>query len=93
MTVTQSTYSIAIIPANPLVSAVLAVLFLYLVVRHFLLVLMVMDVVLGWLRRFRWFPGEGRRGKVVLHWLIALGLFFGSLLLAGSLGWLTVEAR
>lgn len=93
MNVSHSTYSIAFIPANPLVSAVLAVLFLYLVFRHFLFVLMVVDVVLCWLRRFRWFPGEGRRGKAVLHWLIALGLFFGGLLLAGSLGWLALETR
>ena len=66
----------------------LAVLFIYLFFRHFLFVLMVSDVVLGFLRKFRWFPGEGKRGKTIVHWVVALALFLGYLAVAGMAGWL-----
>jgi len=56
--------------------------------RHFLFVLMFMDLILGWLRQFNWFPKEGKRLKTVLHWAIALALFGGYLAIAASMGWL-----
>ncbi|APX13480.1 hypothetical protein BWR18_18695 [Tateyamaria omphalii] len=53
-----------------------------------LFTLMLMDLILGWLRKFRWFPKEGKRHKTIIHWFIALGLFLGFLGAAGSAGWL-----
>lgn len=68
--------------------AVLGILFLYLLFRHVLFVLMFMDIVLGWLRGFRWFPKEGKRRTTLINWLIALALFIGSISVAQPLGWL-----
>lgn len=93
VSMTRQSYAWDITPASPVVSAVLAVLFLYLFVRHFLFVLMVFDIVLGWLRRFRWFPGAGRRRGTALHWCLAVGLFAGFLTLAISAGWVGVVRR
>lgn len=87
-TITTSTNSWQIVPANTAAGIVLAILFFYLFFRHFLFVLMFMDVILGWLRKFNWFPKEGKRRKTIIHWVIALGLFFGYLAVAGSAGWL-----
>ncbi len=75
-----------IVPTNTLAGIVLGVLFFYFFFRHFLFVLMVMDVFLGWLRKFKWFPGQGKRRKTVLHWIIALVLFVGYLTIAESAG-------
>jgi hypothetical protein len=47
-----------------------------------------MDLILGWLRGFDWFPKEGKRTKTLIHWIIALALFLGFLFVAGSAGWL-----
>ena len=77
-----------IVPTNTLVGIILGVLFIYLFFRHLLFVLMFMDLVLGWLRKFDWFPKEGKRRKTLVHWIIALVLFFGFLSVAGSAGWL-----
>ncbi len=66
----------------------LAILFFYLFFRHFLFVLMFADIVIEWLRKFRWFPKEGKRLKTFIHWVIALGLFLGFLAIAGAAGWL-----
>ena len=77
-----------IVPTNAIAGAVLAIAFLYLLFRHFMLVLMVVDIVLGWLRRFSWFPNKGNRRKTFLHWLGAIALFTAFLALAGPLGWL-----
>jgi len=77
-----------IIPANTAVGIVFAILFFYLSFRHFLFVLMFMDIILGWLRKFNWFPKEGNRRKTFIHWLIALGMFFGFFAVAGKTGWL-----
>ena len=49
---------------------------------------MFMDIILGWLRKFSWFPKEGKRRKALIHWLIAVGLYVGCLSLAASFGWL-----
>ena len=68
-------------------------LFFYLFFRHFLFVLMFMDVILGWLRRFNWFPKEGKRLKTFVHWLVAVGMFSGFPIIAGSAGWLEFIPR
>ncbi len=77
-----------IVPANTLAGVVLGVLFIYLFFRHFMLLLMISDLILGWLRKFSWFPKEGKRRKTFIHWIIALALFLGFLFVAGSAGWL-----
>ncbi|MEL6618670.1 MAG: hypothetical protein AAFP16_07325 [Pseudomonadota bacterium] len=77
-----------IMPENAVAGVVLAVLFLYFFVRHFIFVLMVFDMVLGWLRHFRWFPNEGKRMSAFVHWIIALALFLGFLVVGGAAGWL-----
>ena len=77
-----------IVPANTVAGIILGVLFIYLFFRHFMLILMVMDIFLGWLRKFNWFPKEGKRMKTFVHWVIALVLFLVFLLVAGSAGWL-----
>ncbi len=77
-----------IVPANTVAGTILGVLFLYLFFRHFMFVLMFMDLILGWLRKFNWFPKEGKRMTTFIHWLFALTLFLGFLLIAGSTGWL-----
>lgn len=78
----------AIVPANTLAAIILRVLLIYLFFRHFMFVLMFMDLILGWLRKFNWFPKEGKRKKTFIHWIIALVLFLGFLFAAGSAGWL-----
>lgn len=88
LTATGGGKSWEIIPNNAVAGIVLAVLFIYLFFRHFLFVLMVMDIVLGWLRRFAWFPKEGKRRKTLFHWIIAVVMFIGFLAVAGSAGWL-----
>lgn len=89
-TITTSTNSLSweIVPTNTIAGIVLVVLFFYLFSRHFLFMLMLMDVIIGWLRKFNWFPKEGKRRKTIVHWAIALGLFVGFLIIAGSTGWL-----
>jgi len=77
-----------VIPANTFAGVILGVLFVYLFFRHFMFVLMFADLILGWLRKFKWFPKEGKRMKTFVHWVVALTLFLGFLLLAGSAGWL-----
>ncbi|GEM_PF-2464850 len=77
-----------IVPTNAAAGIILAILFFYLFFRHFLFALMFMDVILGWLRNFSWFPREGKRRKTLIHWLIALGLFLGFNAVAGAAGWL-----
>ena len=77
-----------IVPANTVAGIILGVLFIYLFFRHFMFVLMFMDLILGWLRQFNWFPKEGKRMKTFIHWIIALTLFLGFLFIAGSAGWL-----
>ena len=77
-----------IVPANTLAGVVLGVLFIYLFFRHFMLFLMISELILGWLRKFSWFPKEGKRRKTFIHWIIALALFLGFLFVAGSAGWL-----
>jgi uncharacterized membrane protein len=79
-----------IVPTNTVAGVLLAVLFLYLFFRHFLFVLMFADLLLGWLRKFNWFPKEGKRLKTLIHWLVALGMFLGFLAIAVSAGWLEV---
>lgn len=53
-TITTSTNgnSWEIVPANTLAGIILGVLFMYLFFRHFMFVLMFMDLILGWLRKF-----------------------------------------
>ena len=59
-TITTSTNgnSWEIVPTHTLAGIVLGVLFIYLFFRHFMFVLMFMDLILGWLRKFNWFPKE-----------------------------------
>ena len=78
----------AINPTNTFASIVLTILFIYLFFRHFIFMLMISDLVIGWLRQFNWFPKEGRRLKAFIHWLIALVLFLGFLLLSSVTGWI-----
>ena len=75
-------------PTNAIAGTILIVSFLYLFFRHFLFILMIMDVILDFLRQFKWFPKEGKRLKVFVHWLFAVGLFVGFLIVAGVSGWL-----
>lgn len=76
-----------IVPQNTLAGIILGILFIYLFVRHFIFIMMVFDIIIGWLRQFRWFPGKGKRLRAVIHWGIALGLFGGFLAVSGWAGW------
>ncbi|SLN14940.1 hypothetical protein [Ruegeria meonggei] len=89
-TITTSTNgnSWEIVPTNAVAGVILGVLFIYLFFRHFMFVLMFMDLILGWLRKFNWFPKEGKRWKTFIHWVVALALLLGFLFVAGSAGWL-----
>jgi len=80
--------SYQVVPINTIAGIILAILFIYLFFRHFLLVMMFMDLINGWLRQFNWFPKEGKRARTLIHWLIAVTLLVGYLSLAGFLGWL-----
>lgn len=82
LTTSANSQSWEIAPANTLASVVLAVLFLYLFFRHAIFVLMITDIVLSWLRKYSWFPKEGKRRKALVHWAIA-----------GSAGWLVFIPR
>ncbi|WP_299988470.1 hypothetical protein [uncultured Ruegeria sp.] len=73
-----------IVPTNTLAGFILGALSIYLFFRHFMF--MFMDLILGWLRKFNWFPKEGQRRKTFIHWIIALVLFLGFLFVAGSAG-------
>ena len=77
-----------IVPTNAFASTIFFILFIYLFFRHFLFVMMFMDIVISWLRKFSWFPSEGKRLKVFIHWLIALALFLGFLFVGRSVGWI-----
>ncbi len=88
MTTSVNGNSWEIAPTNTFAGVILGVLFIYLFFRHFMFVLMLMDLILGWLRKFNWFPKEGKRRSTFIHWIIALAAFFGFLSLAGSAGWL-----
>jgi uncharacterized membrane protein len=77
-----------IVPTNTLAWIIFFALFAYFFFRHFLFVMMGMDTVISWLRKFSWFPSEGKRLKAFIHWLIALGLFLGFLLVGRSIGWI-----
>lgn len=92
-TITSGGKSWEVIPTNAVMGIVFAVLFAYLFFRHFLFVLMFIDLVLGWLRRFAWFPKEGKRLKTLVHWAIAMVMFFGFLAVSGSAGWLQFVPR
>ena len=89
-TITTSTNgnSWEIVPTSTLAGVILGVLFIYLFFRQLMLLLMISDLNLGWLRKFSWFPKEGNRRKTFIHWIIALALFLGFLFVAGSAGWL-----
>ena len=89
-TITTSTNgnSWEIVPTSTLAGVILGVLFIYLFFRQLMLLLMISDLNLGWLRKFSWFPKEGNRRKKFIHWIIALALFLGFLFVAGSAGWL-----
>ncbi|WP_370400967.1 hypothetical protein [Sulfitobacter sp. JB4-11] len=82
-----------IVPSNTIVGIILSALFFYFMIRHMLLGLMVMDIFLGWLRKFRWFPKEGKRRKAVVHWIIAAGLLSAFLAVARIAGWLEFVAQ
>lgn len=83
---TANDNAVAVEGTSTIATVVLAVLFFYFFIRHFLLVLMVMDIVTNWLSQFRWFPGEGRRLRGLFHWVIALGLFLGFLAIGNATG-------
>jgi len=77
-----------IVPTNTIASIIFFVLFAYLFFRHFLFIMIFMDLVISWLRKFSWFPSEGKRLKAFIHWLVALGLFLGFLFVGRSIGWI-----
>ncbi|KIC35839.1 hypothetical protein [Leisingera sp. ANG-M7] len=77
-----------LLPQSGVAGIALAVLFLYLFFRHLMFVLMVVDILLGFLRRFSWFPKEGSRLKAFGHWVTALVLFAGYLVAAMQFGWI-----
>jgi len=89
-TITTSTGrdSWEIAPTNTVAGVILGVLFIYLFYRHFMFTLVFMDLFFGWLRKFNWFPKEGKRWKTFIHWLIAAALYLGFLSVANSAGWL-----
>ena len=93
ITTSPNSNSWEIVPANTVAGIILGVLFIYLFFRHFMFVLMFMDLILGWLRRFNWFPKEGKRMRTFVHWIIALTLFLGFLLIAGSADWLVSNPK
>ncbi len=88
VSVSTSGNSWEVVPTNPLAGILLAILFIYLFFRHLMFCLMLMDIILGWLRQFFWFPGKGKRKKTLIHWTIALGLFLGYQLVASKMGYL-----
>jgi uncharacterized membrane protein len=77
-----------VVPTNPVAGFLLFIVFMYLLFRHFVFILMIMDIVNGWLKRFRWFPGPGKRLKGLIHWIVAVGLLIGYMYLARAIGWL-----
>lgn len=88
LTVSANESTWEIVPANIAAGTILTILFIYLLFRHFMFVLMFMDLILSWLRRFNWFPGSGKRWKAFIHWIIALTLFLAFLFVGGFAGWL-----
>ncbi|GAA6163036.1 hypothetical protein NBRC116590_07400 [Pelagimonas sp. KU-00592-HH] len=88
MTASTNGSSWQIEPSNAIAGIILTVLFFYVFFRHFMFVLMIMDLVVGWLRKFRWFPKEGKRTKAFIHWVIAWALLVGYMIGAGAAGWL-----
>ncbi|MEN0002309.1 MAG: hypothetical protein AAF940_15630 [Pseudomonadota bacterium] len=87
VTTSTSTHTWEVVPANTLVGVILMVLFIYLFFRHFMFTLVFMDLLVGWLREYSWFPKEGKRLRTLIHWIIALALLPGFLLVAGAAGW------
>ncbi|WP_166416023.1 hypothetical protein [Cochlodiniinecator piscidefendens] len=89
-TTTTTAQSWQFVPANAFVGVILTVLFIYLFFRHLMVVFVVWDLIIGWLRKFRWFPKEGQRLKALMHWVIAIVLVVGFLIISNSMGWITV---
>lgn len=77
-----------LVPTNALVGFALVMLLFYLMFRHFILVFVLADIAVGHLRKYSWFPTEDRRMSAVLHWLLAVILLVGFILLANARGWL-----
>ena len=77
-----------IVPTSGVAWIIFFIVFAYLFYRHILFIMMLMDLAISWLRRFSWFPGEGKRFKAFVHWIIALGVFLGFLFLGHSIGWI-----
>ena len=82
-----------IVPTNTAAWIIFFVLFAYFFFRHFLLVMMLMDLMTSWLRKFSWFPSEGKRLRAFINWLIAFGLFAGFLFIGRSVGWIEFIPR
>ena len=75
------------------IAAGFAVLLIYLFYRHVMLTLVVMDLILGFLRQFSWFPGPGKRLYALLQWVIAVFVLVAFFVIAVSAGWLTTTWR
>jgi hypothetical protein len=83
----------SISPTSSLSGFLLAALILYLSFRHMLFTLMFMDIVIGWMRRFNWFPKEGKRLRTFVHNVIAWGVLLIFLMIAEPAGWLTIVPK
>ena len=79
--------NLEIVPTNTAVGLMIALLVLYLIIRKILLALVVFDISISWLRRFVWFPSEGKRVITFVHWLVAVLLLLAFLLVNWALGW------
>ena len=77
-----------IVPTNQLAGLLLGVLFAYLFFRQAQLILMVASFRFSWLRKFSWLSSENSRLKIAIHWIAALAIFLGFLMIASTVGWL-----
>lgn len=82
--------SYELVPTSGWLQIVLIVLFFYLFFRHIMFSFVFMDIVLTFFKRFRWFPGPGKRLRAFVHWLIAVVLIVGTVIIASNLGYLEI---
>jgi hypothetical protein len=85
---TEPTSSWNVEPTNIVSWILFIALFGYLFFRHFVFVMLLLELFMSALREFGWYPKPGNRTKAVKDWLIAVGLFATYLLIGGAIGWI-----
>lgn len=86
----QNGASYELVPSSGWLQILLVILFFYVFFRHIMFSFMIADVILTFFKQFRWFPSKGKRLRTFVHWLIAIALMVGTVIVASNLGYLEI---